>query len=395
LVAETTGATRVIFQVLWFLVLAHIVITWALAVRLGTLARRAKLKPSIPSEEELPPVSVIVPAWNEKGTIEKHIAALRRVEYPCWEAIILAGGEDGTQAAALQAAAGVPHLHILERGPEPKNAALNRGILHAQYNIVVLLDADNMVTPGWLKALMAPIAQGASVAVGDSLPNRQTWVTLEERMWHIHTYHILKMSWIQGDRSIAIRRELLERIGGLPEHTYAREDWDIWARLGETGERVAFAEGASLTTDRPATLKESWKHQLRWRRTHLNGLWEHRRKLLRQPADLLMQLYEYLLSLGLAVLILATVVTLLIWPATARAVVHVPVMVLVWLSARRAAVAGEVAAYTGEARWLGRAWMPAVNIFLTIPASLVALLTAQRLNPYYKGPRNISTNKNS
>ena len=69
-------------------------------------------------------------------------------------------------------------------------------------------------------------------------------------MWHIHIYQVLKLSWIQGDRSIAIRRALLERIGGLPEHTYAREDWDIWAQAGRNGRKGDLCQ-RRLPDDRP------------------------------------------------------------------------------------------------------------------------------------------------
>jgi len=358
-----------------------------LAVRRGWRARQNEDSQPPPRPEGLLPVSVIVPAWNEKGTIEQNIAALQQVNYPCWEAIIVAGGDDGTHAAATRAAAGDDRFRVLERGPEPKNAALNQGVQAALYDIVVLLDCDNIVEPGWLAALIAPIADGASVSVGHSFPNRITWVTLEERMWHIHTYQILKLSWIQGDRSIAIRRDLLERIGGLPVHTYAREDWDIWARLGETGERVEFAEGARLTTDRPSTLKESWRHQVRWRRTHVSGMWEHRSALLRQPADLFKQLYGYLLSVALGLSSLAGLITILIRPAWLSEVLNFFALVAVWLCCRQAAIAGEVAAYTGDWRWVSRAWMLAVNLFLTIPASLVALISSGSQTPFYKGPR--------
>ena len=207
-------------------------------------------------------------------------------------------------------------------------------------------------------------------------------------MWHIHTYLILKLSWIQGDRSIAIRRDLLERIGGLPVHTYAREDWDIWARLGETGERVEFAQGARLTTDRPSTVQESWDHQVRWRRTHLSGMWEHRSALLKQPADLFRQLFPYIQSTGLAIFSLFALLFSIIRPSRSRSAFNLTSLVIVWLAGRRAAVSGEVAAYTGDWKWVSRAWMPALNMFLIIPASIVALLTPSSLNPYYKGPRN-------
>jgi len=368
-------------------VLAHIVLTWALAIRRGWRACQDKAKEAAPHIEEWPPVSVIVPAWNEKSTIEKHITALKKVSYPQWEAIIVAGGDDGTYQAAGQAVNGDERLRVLERGPEPKNAALGRGIQAALHDIVVLLDADNIVEPGWLKALIAPITQGASVSVGHSYPNRITWVTLEERMWHIQIYQILKRSWIQGDRSIAIRKDLLERIGGLPVHTYAREDWDIWVRLGEMGERVVFAEGAHLTTDRPASVAESWRHQVRWRRTHLVGMWEHRSTLLKQPIDLFRQVYGYLISVGLSGMVLLALVAAPFQPAWLPVWLNLLALAAVWLGARQAAVAGAVAAYTGDWRWARRAWMPAANLLLTIPASVVALLSPTRQTPLYKGPR--------
>lgn len=380
-------STKKLFRILWVLALAHIGVTWLLTIRRGLRARRVHDQAPQPQAADLPPVSVIVPAWNEKGTIERNIAALKQVRYPDWEALIVAGGDDGTYEAALNAASGDHRFRVLSRGPEPKNAALKKGIREARHDILVLLDCDNIVEPGWLAALIAPIAAGASVAVGDSRPNRITPVTLEERMWHIHTYQVLRLSWIQGDRSIAIRRELLERIGGLPEHTYAREDWDIWARLGETGERVVFAEGARLTTDRPATVGESWKHQVRWRRTHLAGMWEHRAALLKQPRDLFSQVYGYLLSAGVALLALAGAVTLPVRPAWSAQFFNLLAVIVAWLGGRTAAVAGEVAAYTGDARWLARAWLPAVNWLLIMPASLVALLSPSRQTALYKGPR--------
>ena len=377
-----------VIKILWILVVVHIVITWVLAIRRGWRARQRDQQQPVSSEvKDLPPVSVIVPAWNEKGTIELCIKALQNLAYQKWEAIILAGGDDGTFAAASQAIGGDERFRLLERAPEPKNAALNRGVQSAKYDIVVLLDCDNMVEPGWLAALIAPFTHGAAVSVGDSRPNRITWVTLEERMWHILTYQILKLSWIQGDRSIAIRRELLERIGGLPEHTYAREDWDIWVRLGETGERVVFAESASLTTDRPSTVGESWKHQVRWRRTHLNGMWEHRSTMLAQPAELFRQLYGYLLSVGLAVMVFAALVVIILRPDWISSVLNLAAMMFVWLCVRQAAIAGSVAAFTGDWHWFVRAWMPAVNLFITSAASLIALVTYHSLEPYYKGPR--------
>ena len=369
------------------LAILHIALAWILALHRGLSARRSDTVVTGTLPGPLLPVSVIVPAWNESGTIEKNITALKQVEYPSWEALIVAGGEDGTYQAAVMAVSVDDRFRVLERGPEPKNTALNKGIQAARYDTLVLLDADNIVEPGWLAALVAPIAGGASVSVGNSFPNTITWITLEEEIRHIYTYQVLKRSWIQGDRSIAIRRDLLERIGGLPVHTFAREDWDIWARLEPLGVRIAFAGGARLVTDRPSTIRESWVHQLRWRRTHLAGMWEHHGELSKLPLKLFRQLYGYLLSTAVTLLLLVALISLLFFPGWSPSLFSLLALIIVWLCLRQAAVAAAVAAYTGDWVWLARTWMLGLNMFLTIPASIVALFSPGKQKSLYKGPR--------
>jgi cellulose synthase/poly-beta-1,6-N-acetylglucosamine synthase-like glycosyltransferase len=379
-----------LIKIIWIAVIAHIIATWILAIRRGWLTRRNDAHKFPPISDNQPPVTILVPAWNEQGTIERCIQALKLVDYPHWEAILLAGGDDGTYAAALQAGAGDERFRVLERGPEPKNAALERGVQASRYNILVLLDADNIVEPEWLKVLIEPITQGAAASVGDSSPNQKTWVTLEEQMWHIHTYQILRLSWIQGDRSIAIRKDVLEQVGGLPVHTYAREDWDLGVRLNKAGERVVFAKGARLVTDRPATFRESWMHQVRWRRTHLSGLWEHRQALLGQPSQAFNQLYFYILSVGISLSSLAVLMLWICRPDWRLYLTQMILMAAAWLCLRRAALAGEVAAYTGDWVWLSRAWMPVATLMLETIASNIALLSLGKQTPFYKGARHIA-----
>jgi cellulose synthase/poly-beta-1,6-N-acetylglucosamine synthase-like glycosyltransferase len=53
-------------------------------------------------------------------------------------------------------------FRLLPRGLEPKNAALNQGIAQAQHEVLVLLDADNIVEPDWLRAFgRAPLSCGS------------------------------------------------------------------------------------------------------------------------------------------------------------------------------------------------------------------------------------------
>lgn len=375
------------FKLLLVLVLAHIVLTWILAIQRGLTARH---QGNEASGDDLPqlPASIIVPAWNERGTVESCIQSLQCIEYSDWEALILAGGPDGTLEAALKAADGDERFRVLERGSEPKNVALSRGIEAAHHDVIVLLDADSIVSSEWLRELIGPIVQGAAVSLGVRYPERETWISLAEQMQNIQTYHILGSTSIQGDRSVAIRRDVFDRIGTLPAHTYAREDWDLGIRLQMAGEKVALAEGARLLASRPTTLKEYWQNEVRWRRTHLHGLWEYGAFFLEQPWMAFGQLYVYVLSTFLALAAISGVLLTIFWPAARLVICGAAGLTVLWIAGRRVALGAEVAAFTGDCVWLRRSWAPTLLLFVSFLASIVALLSVKRGTPFdYKGPR--------
>ena len=378
---------KLAITILWILVAVHILATWFLQIRRGLQARARQAHEPAPASLEQPPVSILVPAWNESQRIEKCIRALQQVDYPGFEVLILAGGADGTFEMASRAIAGDERFRLLQRGPEPKNAALSQGVQAARHAVLVLLDADNLVEPGWLKALVLPLVQGAAASVGDSLPNLWTWVTYERQMWHILTYEILKLPLIQGDRSVAVRREDLEQAGGLPTHTYAREDWDLGVRLEKIGGKIAFAKDARLVTDWPSTLSELWHLQVRWRRTHLAGLWEQRDFFFRNLASGFSQLYFYLLSIFIVLSLAAAILIAGLQSGTRAIIFQLCLIFFTWLILRRAALAAEIAAFTNDPAWLRKAWTTIAVMLVEFPASIVALLSVRKLNPFYKGAR--------
>ncbi|MCX6024292.1 MAG: glycosyltransferase [Chloroflexi bacterium] len=375
------------FRLLAAAVGAHVALSWVRALRRGAQARQTAAA-GIPAYSPLP-VSILVPAWNEHGTVEQCIRALQGLTYPHWEALILAGGADGTYQAVVAATAGDERFRVFERRPGPKNEALMRGVRQARHDILVFLDADCNVDPGWLTALIAPFASGADATLGHRLPKQDTWVTQAELMENMQVYEILGSASIQGDRSLAIRRETFEQTGELPSATYAREDWDLAVRMAENGAEAVFAKGAYLHADRPSTLAEFWANEVRWRRTHLAGLWEHRDHFLQRPLWAAAQAYFYGLSAALTVTAAAAVGTAAIWPATRPVAAKTALLAALWIVGRRAALGGEIAAYTGDRIWLLRAWGPVALMLLSFPAAVMALLSARRWRsiPFYKGPR--------
>lgn len=376
------------FHLFWILALVHVAVAWVLAVGRGLKARQEKIQPSALQNVNFPPVSILVPAWKEKGTIELCIAALKKIDYPAWEALILAGGSDGTYEAAIQASVGDSRFRILLRGPEPKNVAITQGVQAAQHDILVLLDADSIVDRDWLKWLIAPIASGAAASFGMHYPSRETWVSLYEHMEHICTYQIHGSMQAAGCASQAIRREVLNRIGPLPANAFSWEDWDIDVRLMEAGEANILAPNARLLTDRPTTVGEYWRSLVRCQRSHLAGLWYHRKMVRARPLWGLFEILFYFVSFGVALAVLAGFIIAIVRPEFLPLILQIGVLGGVWILGRAASLAGEVAAFKKDPSWLWRGWSVFILLPLQFAASVVAVLgfwAQPRLD--YKGPR--------
>ena len=72
-------AYSVIVSLVWFLsIYFNVVFLLALLSRKDELFKSPKLK----NNQELPKVSIIVPAYNEEDTIEYSIASLNKIDYP-------------------------------------------------------------------------------------------------------------------------------------------------------------------------------------------------------------------------------------------------------------------------------------------------------------------------
>jgi cellulose synthase/poly-beta-1,6-N-acetylglucosamine synthase-like glycosyltransferase len=339
-----------------------------------------------------PPVSILIPAWREYGTIEACIAALQAVDYPQWEAIIIAGGDDGTYQAARNACRDVQHFRVIEQPPRGKNAALNAGYRLAQGEIIVLLDADSRVTPGWLRALVAPLATsnkaGARVSTGTYFPLRRTALSQAEQMEKIVHMQIAQGTGMQGSGSIALQRSVLEELGLFPEDVRVGVDWDLSVRLAALGVTGVVCHDAVLYTDRPATLYEYWRNEVRWRRAHFTSLFRHRHHFLKNVPSTFLSLYIYGLGWFSVFFSLSTGLVLLCGKAAFRfTMLRLWLLFWGWLLMRRAVLAVQVAVYTHNANWLKLIGIPPLQLLLTLFAIVPAVVTCTRQRFHFKGPR--------
>jgi cellulose synthase/poly-beta-1,6-N-acetylglucosamine synthase-like glycosyltransferase len=362
-------------------------VLWGLAARRGHRARARVFPNDPPPGGPLPLVSILVPAWNEDAVLANCVHAVGRLEYPNWECLIVAGGTDRTFARALALAAADRRVIALQQKPNGKNAALNQGLAVARGELVAVLDADCVVEPSWLSALVAGMRRGADACLGDYRPEPLTPISRQFVIDKIAAYYVRGATTLHGG-AILLRRSALERIGGqFPEDVPVGTDWDLDQRLGRAGLRKAFVPAARHTTPYPATLSQLVHNEIRWRRAHLLAAL---RFLDGTPGGRLRGLRElapYLVASATAIGLVGALGLSLWSPRSAWRVLAALGLGHLWILGRRAGQVFEVAAYSRDWRWLRFLWLPAVTMALTLACAGIAIATPGRVSPHFKGSR--------
>jgi len=128
-------------------------------------------------------VSIIVPVFNEAGTVAAVVERLLTIAFSAPSEIIVVndGSTDGTRAALerLQPTAAIQIIHIdRNRG---KGYAVRQGFARARGSVVAIQDADLELDPAQLPDLVGPVLRGeADVVYGSRFlhPSSAPFVTV-------------------------------------------------------------------------------------------------------------------------------------------------------------------------------------------------------------------------
>jgi glycosyltransferase involved in cell wall biosynthesis len=119
-------------------------------------------------------LSIVVPVYNEQGTIRAIVAKLLSLPLPKEIIIVDDGSTDGTRHE-LDRLRGLPELQIICKDVnQGKGAALRTGFQQATGSIVLIQDADLEYEPRDIPRLLEPILNGtADVVYGSRFLERQ------------------------------------------------------------------------------------------------------------------------------------------------------------------------------------------------------------------------------
>lgn len=282
----------------FFIVLAAIsyVIKWLFFFAIALGIARAVLMTALalldrksgnraPKDAPQPPVSVIIPAYNEEKVIVASIARVLASDYPALELIVADdGSKDATSALVAEHYGDDPRVRLLTLTNGGKASALNRALTHASGEIVIALDADTQFLPDTIAKLVRWFAdpQIGAVAGNARVGNRINLITRWQAIEYVTAQNVERRA-LDALGAITVvpgavgawRRAALDAVGGYPEDTLA-EDQDLTIAIQRKGWRVCYDVQAIALTEAPESFRALSKQRYRWSFGTLQCLWKHR-----------------------------------------------------------------------------------------------------------------------
>ncbi|TWD79938.1 cellulose synthase/poly-beta-1,6-N-acetylglucosamine synthase-like glycosyltransferase [Kribbella amoyensis] len=276
-------ASEIVLAVLTALLAAAGALSLLRAVITVLVARRhARSRADAWREVVTDPVTVVVPAYNERAGIEAAVRSLVGSDHPVEVIVVDDGSTDGT--ADLVESLGLPGVRVIRQPNAGKPAALNAGIQAASYELIVMVDGDTVFEPDAVRRLAQPFADPAVGAVSGNakVGNRGGLLGRWQHTEYVVGFNLDRrlfdlarcMPTVPGAIG-AFRRTALLRVGGVSEDTLA-EDTDLTMALCRDGWRVVYEERAKAWTEAPSTLGALWRQRYRWCYGTLQAMWKHR-----------------------------------------------------------------------------------------------------------------------
>lgn len=207
--------------------------------------------------------SVIVVTLNRSDCVRRCLACLYAQSPPPDEVIIVdASTDDHTQALMLD----FPEVHYIRTdvGYGHMTKSRNLGLLHASGDILVFIDDDAFVHPGWLAHLLAPYddpdvaAVGGLVRQGKNPP--QPWVNVTKigklmpdgelyAGFDTHSGASIEVDHMMGC-NMSFRQTAMAHLGGFRDDfpgTEVCEESDMSLRIRRIGYKIMYSPDAAVT----------------------------------------------------------------------------------------------------------------------------------------------------
>ena len=242
---------------------------------------------AVPHFDSLPPVSIFKPLKGAPRDLYTNLASFCQLDYPTFQ--LLCGVQDPQDPA-------IAVVQCLQRdfptcdialvinpeviGNNYKVSTLYHLSHVAKHELFVITDSDVCVEPGYLRAVLRPLAApgvGLVTCPYRASTARPFPALLESLIINTaFTPSVLVASQLEPTNyafgaTIAVKRQCLDAIGGFATLAdYLADDYYLGHLVAQVGYRIQIVPYVVETQPEVATLAGLLHHQLRWARTQRN-----------------------------------------------------------------------------------------------------------------------------
>jgi ceramide glucosyltransferase len=231
-----------------------------------------------------PPVSVLKTVRGLDFGSHENFASFCRQKYPHCEILFAVNDERDPAVPMIRQIIGeFPERRIRlligseEIGTNRKVNKLARLAREAQHEVLVLTDGDVRVGPGFLREVVAPLANpkiGAVTSFYRGIAEKNIWAELEAVGASSDFFAgVLMAQWTEGihfalGASITTTKEWLGKMGGFEAIAdMLADDYELGFRIAKAGGEVVLSYEAVWTMYPAQSFRGFWDHQVRWART--------------------------------------------------------------------------------------------------------------------------------
>jgi GT2 family glycosyltransferase len=207
----------------------------------------------------VPDVSVVISTCDRAESLSRTVQSLRRQQIPSgldYEVIVVDNNSTDETSAFLQGLAGEQQLPLrcIFESRQGVSYGRNAGIQASRAPIVAFTDDDNEVDPQWIATIKRVLDLHPDVAAagGKILPewpsavpgwlDRQHWSPLAILDYGNRAFYSSASDpRVLLTANLAVRRDMLERVGGFSPDFERCQDHELLIRLWRAGGRVLYA----------------------------------------------------------------------------------------------------------------------------------------------------------
>lgn len=209
----------------------------------------------------VPRASVVIATYNRAERLAACLASLAEqgTDRSRFEVIVVVDGSTDETCSLLDSLSMPFSLRVIWQRNQGQCAALNRGAAEASGDLLVFLDDDITVAPGFISAHLALFdSEPNAVGVGQMLlrpaPGSDWFAFAFAENWRRHyarlNAHPETVTWrdcFGGNMSVS--RELFQAVGGFATGLARGYDVELAARLEDAGGRFVYLPGATGVQD--------------------------------------------------------------------------------------------------------------------------------------------------